>query len=335
MRARNSNRALMLAGIASALVLSASAAFADPITLPTGGIWAQLSGAEEFAPLNNTGFNATNGSQSVATGGEGNWGVFDITTLGPAGGLVPNAELAPDGTPFFVNGQNGGNQILGMFYGVNITSVGTPTLAQDGVLDLYWWDSNNQNNLTTLTTGGASLRNNISESGAPGSGYAGYTCAPGTPGCTFLAELDFVPGNFNAAYPPNTTVASITDPAVTANNTAYFEAEVDTSAGGAWAPQLANNYFLFNPNSFPPLNPLPDPADLNGQDDTSPCSGVGATLSTCAGWSAAPFSTGLSLSDPEQLFVAEPTSIALFGAGLLGIGLFYRRRQKRSGAKAV
>jgi len=334
MLAKKLKSALVGSGMLGAALFAASAAFAGPIALPGGaGLSLQLNGVTQINPANNDvcaacggAVPASNGSQSAGVGGEGNWGVFVINTINPAVPLIPNSELSQSGAAIWSNGGgvgSPGQQVLAIAYGIQNTTFGSPSTARDGVIDLYWWDANTQSDANTSLNGGIGLRNNISQTGAIGSGYTGYTCAPGTPGCTFLAELDLVPENPHGAG-GDTTFYDANDPTLFAG-ASYFEAEVDLTKGGAWAASLAADYFSLNNPALGSL-PIVDASDANGAEDTRPC-----FAGECgAGWSGQPGVT-IRDSDPVQFFtkVPEPGTLSLFGMGLLGLGFMARRRNAK------
>jgi len=340
MRAKTLKTAIFGTSILGA-ALYAAAASAVPIGLPNGGLQVKLDGIEEFSanvdtynsgtiasPIY-TAASAYGGSLSgLHAGGEGTWGVFVVSSIGPAMPAVPNSELAASGFPFFVNGQNGGNQILAIVYGAQTNlPPGAPTTSKYGVLDLFWWDSNNQSAFATGATGGNALRNDTGGRGpaTTGSGYAGYTCAADNvagSGCYLLAEFDLVPGNFLGTDPTGAignTIFSAINPALGIAGAGYFEAMVDPSKGGYWADELNTDYFTLN-NPATLSQPLPIPSDLNGQTGFSSC------FALCPGWQG----TALIITDPGQAFstaVPEPSTLALFGIGLFGLGFMFRRNK--------
>jgi len=333
MLAKKLKTELVGAGVLGAALFAASAALAGPIALPSGeGLNVQLNGVTQINPANTDtcvacggAVPANNGTQSAAVGGEGNWGVFVINSIAPAVPLVPNSELSQSGAPFWNNGGGPGSpgpQILAVLYGVQNAVFGVPSTAVDGVIDLYYWDANTQSDANTSLNGGIGLRNNVSQTGAIGSGYTGYSCAPGTPGCTFLAEFDLVPEN--APGGGAATFYDASDPTHFAGAT-YFESEVDLTKGGAWAASLAADYFTLNNPALGSLA-MVDPSDVNGVSDTRPC-----FAGECGpGWTGQPGVT-VRDSDPVQFFtrVPEPGTLSLFGMGLLGLGFMAKRRNSK------
>lgn len=302
-------------GLLAAGIAVASSAYADPILLPNGPVFIQYTNDEQFSP---------NNTISVPGGGtEGNWGIVQVSQIVQGTALNPiGSDIQGGGTTIFNNGQNGGNQVLGIFYGAQVTSVGgTGSTATGGVLDLYWWDSNNQNIGAILAAGPGANRTSQST-------YNGFTCPPATPGCTFLVRLDFTPGILADSGDVTTTVSTATNP-TTADGTAKSYLSVDTSVLGAWTAALDQNFFTLSPNNnlFSALGITPAPdvrLDSNfthngasaWSGDTSGC----ATGGTCV--------VGLRSNDPARANVPEPASLGLMG--LVFTALAFARRRKIS-----
>src|ERR1700730_3620221 len=151
-----------LAGTALAVTLvgGAGTALAAPIVLPAGPIFGKYEGIEQVAPGNNTvgvgsPFPATSGTtgadcagcvnENLTTNKEGTFGVFVVDTLQAGSVTIPHQDIAQSGFPFFVNGQNGGNQITGFFYGTNVNIfTSRASNGTGGIVVLYWWDLNIQ-----------------------------------------------------------------------------------------------------------------------------------------------------------------------------------------------
>lgn len=329
-------RNYLLIGVAGlAMTLGSVNAWAGPIALPAGTpLFSGFHGVEQFSPINATtnGGLATSGTTGADCAGcvnasvlgtEGNWGVGFVNFLDTGSVETANEQIVDSGNQLF-HSTPGGNEVVFMFYGIHINTPpgSTPVLADGGVIDLYWWDSNTESQTMMESQNPATART------APNQ-FSGVTCgAPalaGASGCQLLAELDFVPGaaSLGAAVDPTVTVASNTNPA-NAQNTgvATFYAEVDPTAGGAWASQLAGQYFSLNLSG----QTLPDTADVFAQDNFINCSGCNP------GWANGSTTFADTINDPVEGFtVAEPGSLALLGSGLVALGLF-RRRQKRRGS---
>ena len=114
--------------LAAMLGVAASAAQAAPIGLPAGPIFFQFNNIEQ---LDTSGGNAisvpgapvdVNGDGAADTPGngplgEGNWGVFNVSTIQFGAVVIPNQEIS-GGTPFFADDGPGGTagQVSGIFY---------------------------------------------------------------------------------------------------------------------------------------------------------------------------------------------------------------------------
>lgn len=327
----------ILGGIAvAATAFSGSAAIAGPITLAGGANFGKFSGVEQIN-FNGTGFAATSGTTGADCAGcipvapgtpENVFGVFVVSDLEHGVVNNPNQNIAGGGSQYFASGggvSGFGNEVVGVFYGENITSApGQNVTTKGGVLDLYWWDSNNQSQASLEAEGPAGRTSQTQ--------YTNVTCGTpvtnGATGCQFLARLDLVPGTLDngVVVNPNVTAQANTNLDGTAGGNSTFYLEVDLSAGGAWANQLASNWFQRNFNGFT----LPDFADVRAQYDFTHCAGGTGATGDCSLWGSGPTILGEEIQDPVKFFVntPEPATLTLLGTALLGLGARRRRNRK-------
>ena len=313
----------LLAGTAlvTALLAGSGLANATPFpAAPTGPILIHLNDDEQISASNDIigPNNASPYSAINAVGTEGNWGIVEISSIQQSTILSPvGSDIQGGGATLFDNnfGPNAGQQILGIFYGVHVDSVGNPSLASGGVLDLYGFNGAAIQNVGQGLTSGANLAKRTAQNQ-----YTGFTCAGGnTATCTFLAQLDFVYGA-NGAGDTTTTIVTPVNP-VTTDGTAQSYLSVNTADPGAWSNALNTNFFTLDPNN----NPLPDTPDIRL---TNSFAHGGATAWSVAGTDI----VGLASSDPARTAsVPEPGSLALLGTALLGLASLARVRGRKRG----
>jgi hypothetical protein len=304
------------------LVLASGWAGANPFPAPpTGPVFIHLTADEQLSASNTIlGPSASQPNHTVpydavnTSGKEGNWGIVQISSIERGTVTVPHQDIQGGGPFLFTNGQSGGQQILGIFYGVHFDLLNNPSLASGGVLDLYGFEVGGQNTGTELLSGANLAKRTLQDQ------YTGYTCATNTANCTFLARLDFVYGA-NGAGDTTTTIVSPINP-TTSDGVAKSYLAVDFDKVGPWSAALDGNFFTKDPNGLP----LPNTPDV--RLDNTFNHGGGANWTTPAN-----DNVGLLASDPARAFlvVPEPASLTMLAAGLLGLGALGRRRNRMRG----
>ncbi|MBX9607132.1 MAG: PEP-CTERM sorting domain-containing protein [Gammaproteobacteria bacterium] len=324
-----------LTSAAIALALGAGAAQAAPITLPPAApIYFQFNNLEQVSGTN--GIVVPGGSIDVTgdnipdtPASEGNWGVFNISSMQRGGVTVPNRDIA-GGTTFFADDgiadistfpvigdivTNQG-QISGIFYGISLTG---QTTATGGWIDIYWEDAATDDIDQNDLNGGFS----------PTSRTAANQAGKFTDG-QLVVRLQFKPGiingdNFNTlrsdidptslTSPDGQGLAQFFADVVDINN----DGKID-GADGAWAPALNGNWFHVDTDGDGAFGELGEQRDLR----------FGTFFNLLPAWSdPANGIVGLRSNDPGRAFtVAEPGMVSLLGLGLLGAGLNLRRRKR-------
>ena len=148
----------------SALSLISSAVTAAPVVLPKGPIYVDFFTDEQYSKTNDIA-NALNPARAGGPGG--NWGIVEVESIRVGQALAPTgSQIDPLGPTIFSN-TVGGQQILGIFFGVQ-NNPEFPATSTGGALDLYFFESNNQ------VIGNEFVNANLSKrSGVDGSQYTG------------------------------------------------------------------------------------------------------------------------------------------------------------------
>lgn len=274
----------------AAAVMTSTSVIAVPITLPSGPLFFSLTSAGQFSATN-----SINGS-------EGLWGIMQIASIDKGTVVPPVGSDINSGTTFFTDGQAGGNQITGMYYGIKINPDGVT--GTGGFLDLYWQDVGHGNIATELSSA-ANLGHRIATNQ-----YLGFTEG------TLLVHAALTNG----------CDAVVTDTVcISSGTTAISYQDV---LGGLWAPRLDSNFFTLDASGAPMISGAKDfrtdsvfVAAANWDVTNTDIIGVSSTDSA---------------GDPiRAVSVPEPGTLLLIGLGLLGLGFSYHHSRIKERHKAL
>ncbi len=277
MKASSISRSLLVVGL-----LACTPVRAVPITLPAGPLFFSLATAGQFSPSNSI------------NGNEGLWGIIQVTSIENGTTTAPlGSDIVGSGPTFrfFTDGQNGGNQITGIYYGVQIAQGGVA--GSGGFLDLYWQDVGSASIATEITSG-ANLANRTSLTQ-----YSGFTTG------SLLLHAAFANGCDPLVL--STTVCILP-------GTAKSYQDV---TGGVWAPRLDNNFFSLDAGGLPMA--------LGAKDLRTDTVFVGASAWDVPGTDIVGMSGSDGTGDPiRALAVPEPGTLALAALAVLGSVLLRR-----------
>lgn len=317
-----------LTSVAIALALGAGAAQAAPIVLPPATpIFFQFNNLEQIGPINNI---AVPGGSIDVTGdgipdtpaSEGNWGVFNVSSMQFGAVATPNEDISGGNAFFFDDGvgdtigpiPTNQGQITGIFYGISLTGTNTAT---GGWIDIYWEDAADDD-VTTADLNGSFGPENRTTANQAGKFTDGE----------LVVRLRFMPGIVTGDAV--TTLQSDVDvtgtQTLTGGGEAQFFADVVdinndgeiNNLDGVWAHALNGDWFHTDVNGNGTFGEVGETRDLRFNT-------IFTLLST---WDD-PGIIGIRSNDPGRAFtVAEPGMVSLLGLGLLGAGLNLRRRKR-------
>jgi hypothetical protein len=291
MRFQSAIPTLFLLGV-SALLCIAGTALAGPISLPIGvPLFFQFDNLEQVSPSNGIVVLGINGGAA-----QGNWGVMKLTSIQLGTITVPNQDIQGGGSIIFADGTTG--QVSGIFYGINLTSA---TTATGGTLDLYWND---------IGTIGA-----LNGTTYPANAATATLFTTGT----FLARINFASG----IIPGDATTTIASTDLTTQGGTGFAGSfgNVNLTSVGPWSNALNGDWFHVFPNGISqPFVTRDVRFDDTFNVDNTAWNGTTAT--------GAPI-TGLRSYDPVRSLnniIPEPSTLVLLCIGLLGLGLYRRRK---------
>lgn len=310
--------------IAATFALASTVATAYPVLPQDSPILLKFGGFEQIdqSGTNNllnyynfSNFDANgDGVADVTT--EGNWGVFDVSSVETAAVNGENVDIANAGTSFWssvLGGVPEQGEITGMFYGVNIL---TGTTATSGFLDFYWSNTNQDPLINVSPT----VR-------------TGVNTATGFTDGTLLARIAFASGIIDgnsSTYISSTT--SILGSTTFSGQAFSFGNVVDINndgvingLDGAWASALDSDWFYRDPDGDGSFGEAGETRDVKFQNNFN-------QVEAANPWNDYDDNiVGANLNDPMKAYVVpEPGTLALLGIAMAGLGAGATTRRRKS-----
>jgi hypothetical protein len=292
---------------AFALLCVAAPAAAAPLQLPNNSpVFIQFNNLEQVDFDNDL---TVPGYAPAAGMTQGNWGVFNVSSVQLGAVSVPNTEIVGGGAIFVDDGVTEGlfnmGQITGIFYGIQVNTA-DPTEANGGFIDLFWEDPADDDITAACLAGGATCPANAATVGLFTDG-------------TFLARIAFDSGIDPGD--PTVNIKSTVVPTVGATGFAdsFGSVVVGATVGGStgvWEDVLNGDWFItaFGTRDIRFSNLFTTNASWNAPAGSNPANPT----------------VGFDSNDPARVFTApEPASLALLGLGFAGMAVYQRRRSAR------